>query len=173
MKWLSKWICRLQTHLPPVSGLSSSAEAERKHCSSNNELQARAPLSSCLESVPHASCQICWPGKLSGISMFQLIRVVSRPFHRLEELKEGQTQSVAFIRLLCFPARSPLGLCVLRSYPGDAAPSPWAGGLSVIPISQCQMVASGPRFWGTRRQMDAQPNPWVSIRSGSDPPAPV
>lgn len=102
MKWLLKWIFRLQTHLPHVSGLSSSVEAERKHCSSNNKLQARAPLSSCLESVPRASCQICWPGKLSGISMFQLIRVVSRPFHRLEELKEGQTRSAAFIRLCAF-----------------------------------------------------------------------
>lgn len=101
MKWLLKWICGLQTHLPHVSGLSSSVEAEWKCCSSNNKLQAHAPLSSCLESVPHASCQICWPGKLSGISMFQLIRVVSRPFHRLEELK-GQTQSAAFIRLCAF-----------------------------------------------------------------------
>lgn len=106
MKWLSKWICRLQTHLPHVSALSISVEAERKHCSSNNKLQARAPLSSCLESVPYASCQVCWPGKLSGISMFQLIRVVSHPFHRLEELK-GQTQSTAFIRLCAFQH----GLC--------------------------------------------------------------
>lgn len=85
-----------------MSGPSSLAEAEGKRCSSNNKLQARAPLSSRLESVPHASCQIRWPGKLSGISMFQLIRVVSRPFHRLEELKEGQTQSSAFIRLCAF-----------------------------------------------------------------------
>lgn len=99
MKGLSKWICRLLTHLPHVSGLSSSVEAERKRCSLNNGLQARAPLSSCLESVPHVSCQIRWPGELSGISMFQLIRVVSRPFHRLEE---GQTQSTAFIRLCAF-----------------------------------------------------------------------
>lgn len=101
MKWLLKWICRLQTHLPHVSGLSSSVKSEWKCCSSNNKLQAHAPLSSCLESVPHASCQICWPGKLSGISMFQLIRVVSRSFCRLEEL-EGQTQSAAFIRLCAF-----------------------------------------------------------------------
>ena len=101
-KWLSKWISRLQTPLPHVSGLSSSVEEERKRCSLNNKLQARASLSSCLESVPHASRQIRRPGKLSGISMFQLIRVVSHPFHCLEELRAGQTQSTAFIRLCAF-----------------------------------------------------------------------
>lgn len=74
-------------------------------------------------------------------------------------------------KALCFPALSLLGLCMLRLYPGDAALSP--GGLGDIPLSQCHTVVSELHFWGTWSQMDSQPNAWVSIRSGSDPPAPV
>lgn len=161
MKWLSEWICKLQTHLPLVSGLSSSAEAERKHCSSNNELQARAPLSGCLESVPRSSCQMCWPRKLSGISVSQLIRVVSCPFHRLEELKGGRTRSSAFIRL-CALQHRPRAACACSAR-ALGTPLLLRGGV------WCQKVAHESRFWGTWSQEASWATPWCCTRCGPVP----
>lgn len=164
MKWLSEWICRLQTHLPHISGLSSSVEAGRRRRSSNNKLQARTPLSSCLESVPHASCQICWPGKLSGISMFQLIRVVSYPFHCLEELK-GQTQSTAFIRLCAFQHG-------LRS--AFACSAHTLGMLLFLLGDPVSYLSLSVRQWLLNHVSGEHGAKWIPSQiPGSDPPAPV